>query len=442
MRAGSRSGMGDISAAQSGRLSGARSRDGGEGDGEQNPDGHDHGGEVLGTLVPSEPTGATAVSGVWVAGNVGDAMAQVVSSAAAGLRAGAMVNADLIEEETQAALSTHRAELADLFEQPGWDDRYAARDAIWSGRVNPQLAAEAADLEPGMALDVGSGEGADAIWLAERGWSVTGIDFSTVALERSAAHAATAGVDGRTEWRHVDVRTFDPGTEGIGERWDLVTSQFMHLPDGGMVDLTRRLAEAVAPGGTLLVVGPTPTTSRPGCDTEDGASCSPPRICCPRSTRKYGRSRSSRSDHARWSGTTHCRSPWATPSCAPVGACESIRSNMYARVELRSTSYLRRCARRPCRLCDHVFGVGSVHLAPHHRSACSGEDGGGSVVLDFGCRSPEEWYAIRSIAELAGARFELHHLELCERERRARSDRRWRETPNVTFQMTDAGHQG
>ncbi len=213
------------------------------------------GDDVLGTLIPSEPTGATAVPGVWVAGNLSDAMAQVVSSAAVGLRVGAIINADLIEEETHLAVSTHRAELADLFEEPAWEDRYAARDAIWSGRVNPQLEAEAAGLEPGQALDVGSGEGADAIWLAERGWSVTGIDFSIVALERAASHAATAGVGERTEWRHVDVRTFDPGPEGLGERWDLVTSQFMHLPDGGMVDLTRRLAGAVSPGGTLLVVG-------------------------------------------------------------------------------------------------------------------------------------------------------------------------------------------
>jgi thioredoxin reductase/SAM-dependent methyltransferase len=219
------------------------------------PEPFEVGGNVLGTLIPSEPTGATAVPGVWVAGNVSDAMAQVISAAAAGLRVGAMVNADLIEEETQAAVSAHRVELVDLFEQPAWEDRYAARDAIWSGRVNPQLEAEAAGLEPGRALDVGSGEGADAIWLAKRGWSVTGIDFSAVALERAAAHAATAGVGGRTEWRHVDVRTFDPGPEGLGERWDLVTSQFMHLPDGGMVDLTRRLAGAVTPGGTLLVVG-------------------------------------------------------------------------------------------------------------------------------------------------------------------------------------------
>ncbi len=151
------------------------------------------GGTVLGSIIGSEPTGATAVRGVWVAGNVSDAMAQVVSSAAAGLRVGAMLNLDLVEEETQAAVASHRADMAGFFEQPAWEERYAGRDAVWSGRVNPQLEAEAADLEPRRALDVGSGEGADAIWLAERGWTVTGIDFSTVALKRAAAHAAAVG---------------------------------------------------------------------------------------------------------------------------------------------------------------------------------------------------------------------------------------------------------
>jgi SAM-dependent methyltransferase len=211
------------------------------------------GGEVLGTAVPCEPTGATTVPGLWVAGNVRDPMAQVIGSAAQGLGVGAALNMDLIEEEIETSLGAHRDLLAEMFEQPAWDERYGGAEPVWSGRVNPQLEAEADGLPAGRALDVGSGEGADAIWLAGRGWSVTGLDFSTVALERAAAHAAGSGVGERTEWRHADVRTFDPGADG--ERWDLVTSQFMHLPDGGMVDLTRRLAGAVAPGGTLLVVG-------------------------------------------------------------------------------------------------------------------------------------------------------------------------------------------
>ncbi|MCY7396181.1 MAG: class I SAM-dependent methyltransferase [Nocardioides sp.] len=142
-------------------------------------------------------------------------------------------------------------ELRALFEQPSWEQRYASKPLVWSGNPNPQLVAEASGLAPGRALDIGSGEGADMIWLARQGWQVTGLDFSAVALERSAAHAEEAGVGESTQWRQGDVRTWSAGKE----RWDLVTSQFMHQPDGGMVAITRTLAAAVAEGGTLLVVG-------------------------------------------------------------------------------------------------------------------------------------------------------------------------------------------
>jgi SAM-dependent methyltransferase len=100
-------------------------------------------------------------------------------------------------------------------------------------------------------LDVGCGDGADAIWLAGRGWRATGLDFSAVGLERASARAVESGVSDRTDWRRADARTWQPD----GEQWDLVASHFIHLPGGGMTGLVRRLAEAVAPGGTLLVVG-------------------------------------------------------------------------------------------------------------------------------------------------------------------------------------------
>lgn len=142
-------------------------------------------------------------------------------------------------------------ELRALFEQPSWEERYAGKPAVWSGNPNPQLVSEVTGLVAGSALDVGSGEGADAIWLAQQGWQVTGLDFSTVALERSASHAAAAGVGEATSWRHADIRTWEPGVE----RWDLVTSQFMHQPFGGMAPIVRTLASAVAEGGLLLIVG-------------------------------------------------------------------------------------------------------------------------------------------------------------------------------------------
>lgn len=214
-------------------------------------------GHVAGSQIPAGPTGATAVAGVWVAGNVADVRAQVISAAAAGLDAGAAINADLIAEDTRTAVDSYRQQVHAMFDRDAWEARYRAAPAVWSGRPNPQLVAEAAALAPGRALDVGCGEGADAIWLAERGWRVTAVDIATTALERAASRAATAGdqVASRIEWTQADLRR-QPPTEGA---YDLVSSQFMHLPSESRGDLFARLAAAVAPGGTLLVVGHHPS---------------------------------------------------------------------------------------------------------------------------------------------------------------------------------------
>jgi SAM-dependent methyltransferase len=112
----------------------------------------------------------------------------------------------------------------------------------------------------GRALDVGCGEGADAVWLAERGWQVTAVDISTTALERAAAHAAAAGpqVAGRIQWIHADLRDQPPAEDA----YDLVSSQFMHLPSEARQELFARLAAATAPGGTLLIVGHHPSDLR------------------------------------------------------------------------------------------------------------------------------------------------------------------------------------
>ncbi|MEZ0077155.1 FAD-dependent oxidoreductase [Planotetraspora sp. GP83] len=218
------------------------------------------GGQVVGSQVPADPTGATSVPGVWVAGNVADVQAQVIVAAAAGLKAGAAINADLVAEDTRDAVDAYRHQARTMFEQDAWEERYSARPALWSGRPNPQLVAEAAELAPGRALDVGSGEGADAIWLAERGWTVTAVDISTTALERAAAHAAAAGaqVASRITWTHADLRD-QPPAEGA---YDLVSSQFMHLPGDTRRGLYARLAAAVTPGGILLIVGHHPSDLR------------------------------------------------------------------------------------------------------------------------------------------------------------------------------------
>jgi SAM-dependent methyltransferase len=147
-------------------------------------------------------------------------------------------------------------DVTEMFTAEFWDARYAAKEAIWSGRPNPRLVEQAGDLAPGDALDVGCGEGADAVWLASRGWRVTGIDVSRVALSRAAAAAAgDPDVAARITWRQADILTFEPEPAA----YDLVSSQFMHLPSAPLAAVLGRLATAVRPGGSLLVVGHHPS---------------------------------------------------------------------------------------------------------------------------------------------------------------------------------------
>lgn len=141
-----------------------------------------------------------------------------------------------------------------MFEPPAWEERYSGDGSVWSGNANAQLVAEASSLTPGTALDVGCGEGGDVIWLAARGWSVTGADFSANGLSRAARHAEEAGVADHVTWWEVDAREF----VADGRSFDLVTTHFLHPPDGGMTEVARRLWDAVAPGGHLLVVGHAP----------------------------------------------------------------------------------------------------------------------------------------------------------------------------------------
>lgn len=132
-----------------------------------------------------------------------------------------------------------------------WEERYRGSAALWSGRANPPLVAEAAGLAPGRALDVGCGEGGDVLWLAGQGWQVTGLDWSQVALERAAEHAAAAGLTERIEWVQGNVDTWQPPLEA----YDLVSAHFLHPKAAQRGPLLARLAAAVASGGTLLWVG-------------------------------------------------------------------------------------------------------------------------------------------------------------------------------------------
>ncbi|MFJ8211481.1 SAM-dependent methyltransferase [Streptomyces sp. NPDC096033] len=146
--------------------------------------------------------------------------------------------------------------------QEFWDSRYRESRRIWSGRPNSVLVREAADLAPGRALDLGCGEGADAVWLAGRGWRVTGTDISPVALERAAGHAADAGMADRIAFERHDLGESFPAGE-----FDLVAACFLHSP-GEMPRerILRTAAAAVAPGGVLLVAGhggPAPGAENP-----------------------------------------------------------------------------------------------------------------------------------------------------------------------------------
>src|SRR5215212_487186 len=105
-----------------------------------------------------------------------------------------------------------------------WNQRYAGSNQIWSGQPNQALVTEVSELPPGRALDVGCGEGADAVWLAQRGWDVTGLDVSGVALDRARLHARDAGVVAR--W--VRAGLVEAGLPDRG--FDLVSAQYSCTP--------------------------------------------------------------------------------------------------------------------------------------------------------------------------------------------------------------------
>lgn len=134
--------------------------------------------------------------------------------------------------------------------QEFWDEFYDGDDRIWSGRVNVHLARIVAGLAPGRALDLGCGEGADAIWLAEKGWQVLAVDVSANALERARAAARQ-----REVLPHIRFERHDLSDSFPAGRFDLVSAQFLHSP--ARLDretVLRRAAEAVAVGGLLLIV--------------------------------------------------------------------------------------------------------------------------------------------------------------------------------------------
>ena len=195
-----------------------------------------------GDALAVDPRGETTVSGVYAAGNVTDPSLQVLPAAAQGSQVGAMIAFSLAEEDLRNA-----ARLSG--EEADWDHRYSGAERAWSGNPNGTLVLEVTDLTPGRALDVGAGEGADAFWLAEHGWKVTATDISANALARARAEAERRGL--AIDLIRSDAN--DPAPFGT-EVFDLVSLQygsFKRTPDQSGL---RSLLDAVAPGGTLLVV--------------------------------------------------------------------------------------------------------------------------------------------------------------------------------------------
>lgn len=131
----------------------------------------------------------------------------------------------------------------------GWNQRYDTTELVWTAEPNRFLVAETSSLAPGRALDLGAGEGRNAVWLAQHGWQVTAVDFSDVGLAKAARLAAAADVEVVTVCADVADYTPDPGG------FDLVAVLYLHLPADLRADVHRRAVAGVAPGGTLLVVG-------------------------------------------------------------------------------------------------------------------------------------------------------------------------------------------
>jgi len=133
-----------------------------------------------------------------------------------------------------------------------WDERYSGAEFEWTTRPNQFVAAELAGLPPGRALDLAAGEGRNTVWLAERGWRVTAVDFSRVGLEKGRKLSAARGVDdARVDWIAADLREYEPEHGAF----DLVLIAYVQVTPELRARVLARAAAATAPGGTVFVIG-------------------------------------------------------------------------------------------------------------------------------------------------------------------------------------------
>lgn len=229
----------------------------------------------MGSFLATDMTGKTSHPRIWAAGNVSNPGATVPVSMSAGSMAGGMVNMALVTEEfdhavnrfdadpdasaalavlaadTPAASTASDVSSADT-ETPAeyWEGEYSNGGPRWSGSVNATTAAVAQDLPAGSVLELGCGEGGDAVWLAEEGWQVTAVDISPTATARGAEAAATRGVAEHIDWVASDLSTWT-----TDQRYDLVTASFFHSNvELERIEILRRAADLLRPGGHLLLV--------------------------------------------------------------------------------------------------------------------------------------------------------------------------------------------
>ena len=203
--------------------------------------------EQPGAPLAVDMLGATSHPRVWAAGNVTAPFGNVPVSMGAGSMAGAAVNAALVARDAAAAVAARRDE-----RNAHWEEHYAGSERVWSGRVNATFADVLSALKPGTALDIGCGEGADALWLAGRGWRGTGIDVSATAVLRAEETARAQGfTDAQAGFVAGDALEALPG-----RTFDLVSASFLHSweTDFPRIALLRAVADRVSPGGRLLVI--------------------------------------------------------------------------------------------------------------------------------------------------------------------------------------------
>lgn len=203
----------------------------------------------LGDVLVVDAMGATAVDGVFAAGSITDPGQQVLPAAAHGSRVGAAVALSLADEDLRAGGRPFGS-------ATDWEHRYSG-EPLWSGNPNGALVAEVTGLAPGRALDVGAGEGGDAVWLAEQGWITTASDIAARALDRVRTEAEHRGVS--VSCLLADANSLRPFPR---EAFDLVTASYASIPRTPDRRAVHTILDAVAPGGTLLVLSHDPEAMR------------------------------------------------------------------------------------------------------------------------------------------------------------------------------------